>query len=191
MRRIREMFPAAFVTEAVDEESLNVLLPVADAIQIGSRNCLNYALLKSVGRTGKPVLLKRGFAATMEEYLNAAEYLALNGSEQIILCERGIRTMTEISRFTLDIGALAWLKNNLPLPVIADPSHAAGNVPLTFPLAMAAVAAGADGLLVECDGNPDDALCDRTQQLNFEQFHRLRVQCGRIRDPHVAGARDV
>lgn len=180
VRAIREEFGLAFVTEAVDAESLRLLLPLADAIQIGSRNCLNYALLKEAGRSGKPVILKRGFAVTVEEYLNAAEYLALEGATEIILCERGIRTVTEVTRFTLDLGAVAWLKARFPMPVIADPSHAAGEAALVAPLTLAAAAAGADGAMIECTPEPGNARSDAGQQLTLEQFVRLLEQTENI-----------
>lgn len=174
IRLVKQEFGLAYVAEVVDDESLALLLPLLDAVQVGSRNCMNYALLKKVGQVGKPVILKRGFAMTVEEWLCAAEYLALAGAKEIILCERGIRTMTEVTRFTLDLGALAWLKANGPLPVIADPSHATGDSSLVMPLARAALAAGADGLMLEVAPCPEQAQCDARQQLSFEQLRALR-----------------
>ena len=174
IRRIKAEFDLAYVSEVVDRASLELLLPYLDAVQVGSRNCMNYALLKMVGQTGKPVILKRGFAMTVDEWLYAAEYLAQAGARDIVLCERGIRTVTEVTRFTLDLGALAWLKTQDLLPVIADPSHATGDNSLVMPLARAALAAGADGLLLEVTPCPDQALCDARQQLSFAQLRALR-----------------
>ncbi len=174
VREVKEETGLAFVSEAVDEKSLELLLPVVDAVQIGSRNCLDYALLEAAGRCGKPVLLKRGFAVTVEEFLNAAEYLAANGASEIILCERGIRTVTEVTRFTLDLGAVAWLRARFPVPVIADPSHAAGDAALVEPLTLAAAAAGTDGILIECAPEPLRSQCDALQQLPASRLAALR-----------------
>jgi len=174
IRRIKAEFGLAYVSEVVDGASLELLLPYLDAVQVGSRNCMNYALLKLVGRAGKPVILKRGFAMTVDEWLCAAEYLALAGARDIVLCERGIRTVTEVTRFTLDLGALAWLKSQGVLPVIADPSHATGDSSLVVPLARAALAAGADGLMLEVAPCPEQAQCDARQQLSFDQLRALR-----------------
>jgi len=185
---VKREFGLAFVSEVVDEASLRGLLPVADVLQIGSRNCLNYALLKAVGKCEKPVLLKRGFAVTMEEYLNAAEYLASAGCREILLCERGIRTVTEVTRFTLDLGGALWLKNNYPMPVIADPSHAAGNSALVPPLTLAAAAAGLDGVMLESAPVPECTLCDSRQQLTLEQLRELKDQTDRILK-HCRGAK--
>ncbi|MBS1368965.1 MAG: 3-deoxy-7-phosphoheptulonate synthase [Lentisphaeria bacterium] len=183
VRELKRETGIAFVSEAVDAESLELLLPVLDLIQIGSRNCLNYALLEKAGRAGKPVLLKRGFAVTVGEFLNAAEYLAVNGASQIILCERGIRTVTEVTRFTLDLGAVAWLKARFPMPVIADPSHAAGDGSLVGPLTLAAAAAGADGAIIECTPEPAGAKCDARQQITPEQLTRLKRKVELFRSP--------
>ncbi|MDD3155367.1 MAG: 3-deoxy-7-phosphoheptulonate synthase [Victivallaceae bacterium] len=176
VRRAKEEFHFSFVTEVLDEASLRVLLPVTDMIQIGSRNCLNYELLKLAGATGKVVLLKRGFAVTMAEFLGAAEYLAASGAREIILCERGIRTVTEVTRFTLDVGAIAWLKRHVPCPVIADPSHAAGDAELVAPLLLAAHAAGADGAIVEVSQCPEETRCDAKQQLDLAAFAQMKRQ---------------
>jgi 3-deoxy-7-phosphoheptulonate synthase len=182
VRRIKEEFGLAYVAEAVDATSLELLLPHLDAVQIGSRNCMNYALLKLVGQVGKPVILKRGFAMTIDEWLSAAEYLALAGTRDILLCERGIRSVTEVTRFTLDLCGLAWLKNQDILPIIADPSHACGDSALVPPLAQAALAAGADGLLLEVSPCPEEARCDGKQQLSFAQLKDLRQRAKKSSD---------
>ncbi len=184
----KKKYGLAFISEVVDESSLQALLPVADILQIGSRNCLNYALLKLAGRYGRPVLLKRGFAVTMEEYLNAAEYLAASGCREILLCERGIRTVTEVTRFTLDLGGALWLKSRYPMPVIADPSHAAGDAALVSPLTLAAAAAGLDGVMLECSPSPECTRCDSRQQLTPDQLTGLKEQTDHLLK-HCRGVR--
>ncbi len=171
---IKKEFGITLVSEALDRESLQLLLPVADIIQIGSRNALNYELLKDAGRSGKPVLLKRGFSITVAEWLGAADYLAASGCREIIFCERGIRTVTEISRFTLDVAVIAWLRQNVPSPVIVDPSHAAGCCSLVPPLLMAGAAAGAQGALIEVNEQAKCANCDAGQQLSVQKFTELK-----------------
>lgn len=158
------------VTELVSERDTEAVAAVADVIQIGARNALNYALLTEAARTGKPVLLKRGLSATLHEWLLAAEYIAKQGNPNIILCERGIRTYETATRNTLDLSAVAAVKRETGLPVFVDPSHAAGRLDLVEPLAKAAVAVGADGLLVEVHPNPEHALSDQAQQMTFEVF---------------------
>lgn len=161
------------ISEVIDEDSLRAGAEVLDIIQIGSRNMQNFSLLRKVGRLGKPVLLKRGLAATLQEWLAAAEYILAEGNDQIILCERGIRTFEPATRNTLDLGAVAWLKQEVGFPVVVDPSHASGQRRLVGPLARGAVACGADGLLIEVHPEPEQALCDGQQSLNLEQFSRL------------------
>jgi 3-deoxy-7-phosphoheptulonate synthase len=139
-------------------------------IQVGARNMQNYPLLQVVGRLGKPVLLKRGLSSTLEELLQAADYILKEGNEQVILCERGIRTFETATRFTLDLSAIPWLKLHSHLPVIVDPSHAAGDRRLVEPLARAAAAVGADGIIVEIADDPEAALCDGPQQLYARDF---------------------
>jgi 3-deoxy-7-phosphoheptulonate synthase len=149
-----------------------------DVIQVGARNMQNYSLLQVVGRLGKPVLLKRGLSSTLEELLQAADYILKEGNEQVILCERGIRTFETATRFTLDLSAIPWLKLHSHLPVIVDPSHAAGDRRLVEPLARAAAAVGADGIIVEIADDPEAALCDGPQQLyarDFGEFARSVV----------------
>jgi 3-deoxy-7-phosphoheptulonate synthase len=158
------------VTELMDQRDLDQVLEVADVIQIGARNMQNYSLLAEVGRSGCPVLLKRGLSATLEELLMAAEYILKEGNEAVMLCERGIRTFETAYRFTLDLMAVPVLKQLSHLPVIVDPSHAAGRRDLVLPLSLAAAAAGADGLIVEVHPHPDQAICDGPQQLVADEF---------------------
>jgi 3-deoxy-7-phosphoheptulonate synthase len=158
------------VTELMDQRDIDAILEVADVIQIGARNMQNYTLLAEVGRSGRPVLLKRGFSSTLEELLMAAEYVLKEGNPNVILCERGIRTFETAYRFTLDLMAVPVLKELTHLPVIVDPSHAAGRRDLVMPLSLAAAAAGADGLIVEVHPHPDQAICDGPQQLVADDF---------------------
>jgi 3-deoxy-7-phosphoheptulonate synthase len=158
------------VTELMDPRHVDAVVAVADVIQIGARNMQNFSLLAEVGSVGKPVLLKRGPSASVEELLMAAEYVVKEGNEQVILCERGIRTFERSTRYTLDIGAVPVLKQETHLPVIVDPSHAAGRRELVGPLARAAVAAGADGIIVEVHPRPEEALCDGPQQIPVGEF---------------------
>jgi 3-deoxy-7-phosphoheptulonate synthase len=158
------------VTELMDARDLEQVLEVADVIQIGARNMQNYALLAEAGRAGVPVLLKRGLSATLEELLMAAEYVLKEGNEAVMLCERGIRTFETAYRFTLDLTAVPVLKELSHLPVVVDPSHAAGRRDLVEPLSLAAAAAGADGLIVEVHPAPEEAICDGPQALRAEGF---------------------
>ena len=166
------------VTELTDLRRLDEVLDVADAIQLGARSMQNYALLTELGRIDVPVLLKRGLAATIDELLHAADYILSGGNERVILCERGIRTFETAYRFTLDVGAVAVLRERTELPVVVDPSHAAGQRSLVLPLSLAAVGAGADGLLVEVHPDPAVALCDGEQALRAGEFdaymHQVR-----------------
>src|SRR3954464_8300458 len=158
------------VTELMDPRHVEEVLEVTDVIQVGARNMQNFLLLEEVGRSNKPVLLKRGPSASVEELLMAAEYVAKEGNEEIILCERGIRTFERSTRYTLDLGSVAVLKEETPLPVIVDPSHAAGRYALVLPLARAAAAVGADGIIVEVHPRPEEALCDGPQQIPSAAF---------------------
>jgi 3-deoxy-7-phosphoheptulonate synthase len=158
------------VTELLDARDLEPILEVADVIQVGARNMQNYALLTEVGRSGCPALIKRGPSSTVEELLLAAEYVLKEGNENVILCERGVRTFETAYRFTLDLTAVPVLKELSHLPVIVDPSHAPGRRALVEPLSLAAVAAGADGLIVEVHPTPEEAACDGPQQLRTEDF---------------------
>ncbi len=158
------------VTEVVDARDLEQVLEVADVVQIGSRNMYNYALLAEVGRSGATVLLKRGLSSTLDELLLSAEYILAEGNEDVILCERGIRTFEHAYRFTLDLMAVPVLKERTHLPVLVDPSHAAGRRELVTPLSRAAAAVGADGLIVEVHPQPDEAICDGPQSLRADEF---------------------
>lgn len=169
----REQTGLAIVTEVTDQTKAQAVAEVADVLQIGSRNMQNFALLQAVAKLDKPVLLKRGLSATIEEWLLAAEYILAEGNFNVILCERGIRTFETYTRNTLDLSAVAAVKQLSHLPVIADPSHGTGKRHLVAPLARAAVAAGADGLLIEVHPNPENALSDGPQSLKPEQFAAL------------------
>jgi 3-deoxy-7-phosphoheptulonate synthase len=161
------------VTEVVDTRTVDLVANHADMLQIGSRNQLNYELLKAVATTGKPILLKRGFAATLDELLRAAEYIVAGGNENVVLCERGIRTFARETRHTLDISAIPLLRELCRLPVIVDISHAAGRRDILPSLARASLAAGAHGIMVEVHPNPGLARSDAQQQLDLDQFERL------------------
>src|ERR1700719_1220454 len=158
------------VTELMDIRDLDAVLEVADVIQIGARNMQNYPLLAEIGRAGRPALLKRGLSSTLDELLMAAEYILKEGNPNVMLCERGIRTFETAYRFTLDLMAVPVLKELSHLPVIVDPSHAAGRRDLVLPLSLAAAAVGADGIIVEVHPNPDEAICDGPQALRAESF---------------------
>jgi 3-deoxy-7-phosphoheptulonate synthase len=158
------------VTELTDVREIDAVLEVADVIQIGARNMQNYALLTEIGRSGRPALLKRGPASTIDDLLLAAEYILTEGNDAVTLCERGIRTFEHATRYTLDLSAVPVIKERTHLPVIVDPSHAAGRRALVRPLSLAAVAAGADGLIVEVHPNPAEAVCDGPQALTTAEF---------------------
>ncbi len=161
------------VTELMDPRDTEVVCKYADIIQVGTRNMQNFRLLKEVGKLDKPILLKRGLSATIKEFLMSAEYVASEGNREIILCERGIRTFEGATRNTLDISAIPVLKEETHLPVIVDPSHAVGKWHLVPALAKAAIAAGADGLLIEVHADPENAMCDGSQSLKPKTFSRL------------------
>jgi 3-deoxy-D-arabino-heptulosonate 7-phosphate (DAHP) synthase len=173
LEKAREETGLPITTELMDPEDMSLVAKYADAIQVGARNMQNFTLLKKLGRVGKPVLLKRGFGNTIEEWLLAAEYIALHGNGDVVFVERGIRTFDKALRFTLDVGAIAYVKQHTHLPVIGDPSHPAGDRRYVIPLALAILAAGADGLIVEVHPEPDKAWSDAKQQLTFEQFTEL------------------
>src|SRR6059058_2884054 len=170
------------VTEVMDARDVQLVAKHADILQIGARNSQNYTLLDEVGRSGKPVLLKRGMSATIEEWLLAAEYVLSHGNRDVILCERGIRTFETATRFTFDVNAIPLVKKLSHLPLIGDPSHATGKWDLVEPVALAAIAAGADGLEVEVHPNPDHALSDGAQSLTFDNFAALMDQSRRVAD---------
>jgi 3-deoxy-7-phosphoheptulonate synthase len=161
------------VTEATDHDNLELVEKYADIIQIGARNMHNYSLLRRAGHASKPVLLKRSFAATIDELLMSAEYISSEGNNQVILCERGRRTFSDNTRNTLDLSAIPSIKESSPLPIIVDPSHAAGKRDYVIPLSKGAIAVGADGLLVEVHHDPPRALSDGMQSLYPEQFGEL------------------
>jgi 3-deoxy-7-phosphoheptulonate synthase len=158
------------VTELIDVRDVDAVLDVADVVQIGARNMQNYPLLAEIGRCGRPALLKRGLSSTLDELLMAAEYVLKEGNPNVMLCERGIRTFETAYRFTLDLMAVPVLKGLTHLPVVVDPSHAAGRRDLVEPLSLAAAAVGADGIIVEVHPNPDEAICDGPQALRAEGF---------------------
>ncbi len=168
----------AVVTEVLDAADLDFFSGKVSALQVGARNMQNYTLLRAVGRSGLPVVLKRGLAATVEELLLAAEYILNEGNEDVILCERGIRTFETSTRNTLDLNSVAWLKRHTHLPVLVDPSHGTGLAELVSPLAKAAVAVGADGLLVEVHPAPAEALSDGRQSLAPQAFEQLMRELG-------------
>lgn len=162
-----------FICEVTSIESLNQCLDYADILQIGTRNMQNFALLEACGKTNKPIILKRGMGATIDEFLSAAEYILKTGNQKVILCERGIRTFENSTRFTLDISAIPIIKQITNLPVIVDPSHASGKRELVESLSLAAIAAGADGLLIECHQNPDFAYSDGRQAIDFNTLKNI------------------
>jgi 3-deoxy-7-phosphoheptulonate synthase len=170
----------AIVTEVMAPEQVSLVSEYADVLQIGARNMHNYSLLEAVGAARRPVLLKRGPSATMEEFLLAAEYILKQGNSQVILCERGIRTFEDHVRFTLPLASVPYLREATHLPIVVDPSHGTGKSSLVGPMARAAVAAGADGLMIEVHGAPDTALSDGDQALTPTEFRRLMTECRRI-----------
>jgi 3-deoxy-7-phosphoheptulonate synthase len=170
------------VTEVVDTRQVELVAEHVDVLQVGARNMQNFALLSELGRVRRPVLLKRGLSATVKELLMAAEYIMAKGNRDVILCERGVRTFETATRNTLDVGAIAVLKAETHLPVIADPSHAGGRASLVAPLAFAAIAAGADGLIIEVHPDPSSALSDGDQSLTFDAFEDLVSRLGAFAD---------
>jgi 3-deoxy-7-phosphoheptulonate synthase len=182
MAEIRDTFGLKIVTEALDESSVDLVEQYGDVIQIGARNMQNFSLLKRAGRSKLPVLLKRGIAATLEEWLLAAEYIMAEGNYNVILCERGVRTFAQHTRNTLDLASVPAIRRISHLPVIIDPSHASGNAYMVTPLARAAVAVGADGLMVEVHNHPELALSDGAQALTPAQYAQLVDQVRAIRE---------
>jgi 3-deoxy-7-phosphoheptulonate synthase len=164
------------VSEVMDPSQIDLMLPFVDVLQVGARNMQNYHLLRALGSVEKPVLLKRGMSATIEEWLLSAEYIMSGGNYNVILCERGIRTFETYTRNTLDIAAIPVIKKLSHLPILADPSHGTGRRDKVAPMARAAVAAGADGLLLEVHNDPEHALSDGAQSLHFEQFEQLMAE---------------
>lgn len=180
LRQISKETGLPVVTEVMDTRQMELVANYADMIQIGSRNMQNFPLLKEAGMSKKPILLKRGLMATIEEFLNAAEYILHHGNDQVILCERGIRTFETTTRNTLDLSAVPMLKHLSHLPVIVDPSHATGIRWMIPTMSKAAIAAGADGLILEVHHKPEVALCDGPQSLHLEEFSELMLELHKI-----------
>ena len=181
LKKVREETGLLIITEAVDHDTLELVAEYTDIIQIGARNMQNYTLLRHAGQAAKPVLLKRGMSATLEEWLMAAEYILAEGNPQVILCERGVRAIGEHARNLLDLATIPVVHRESHLPIVVDPSHAAGRRDLVIPLARAAVAAGCDGLLIEVHHDPASALSDGLQSLYPEQFARLMQEIQGLR----------
>ncbi len=177
---VREQFGLNIVTEAMDEHGVDLVEKYGDCIQIGARNMQNFSLLKYVGKTRKPVLLKRGLSATLDEFMLAAEYVMAEGNYDVILCERGIRTFADHARNTMDLSVVPALHRYTHLPVIVDPSHGTGHNYMVTPLARAGVAVGADGLIIEVHPCPEEALCDGAQALTLRQYQTLVEQVTEI-----------
>ena len=173
LAKVKAELGIPIVTEVLDVHNIDLLVRHADILQVGARNMQNFSLLKELGKLKHPILLKRGFSATVTEWLTAADYLLAEGNKKVILCERGIRTFEDSTRFSLDIGSIAVIKRFSHLPVIVDPSHAAGHFAYVPTIAKGAIAAGADGLLIEVHPNPTEALVDGLQSLTFRDFERL------------------
>lgn len=180
MAEIRERFGLRIVTEAIDHESLELVAEYADVVQIGARNMQNFSLLKKVGRLRKPVLLKRGMSATLEEFLMAAEYILSEGNYEVVLCERGVRTFADHTRNTLDLSIVPAVQRLSHLPIVVDPSHGTGKRDKVLPMSRAAVATGADGLLIEVHHDPDRALSDGPQSILPDQFDELMSEIRQI-----------
>jgi 3-deoxy-7-phosphoheptulonate synthase len=183
LRRARAKTGIAVVTELMDTENADAVEAVADVIQIGARNMQNFSLLRRVGLARQPVLLKRGMSATLEEWLMSAEYLLSGGNYNVILCERGVRTFSDHSRNTLDLSVIPPARSLSHLPILVDPSHGTGKRDHVPPMALAALAAGADGLLIEVHPDPDHALSDGAQTLDFERFEHLLLQLRGLAEP--------
>ena len=180
LARAREVTGLRIVSEVVTPADVELLVRYADMLQVGTRNMQNYALLQEVGRAGKPVLLKRGMSSTVEEWLLAAEYILSQGNRDVVLCERGIRTFETSTRFTLDLNSVPLVRELSHLPVVVDPSQGTGKWSLVRPMSLAAVAAGAQGLIVEVHPRPDEALSDGAQSLDFQSFERLMRDVERL-----------
>jgi len=176
LAQAREETGMPIITEVLTPEDVGLVLRYADILQVGARNMQNFVLLDEVGKAGKPVMLKRGMSATIQEWLLSAEYILSQGNRQLMLCERGIRTFETYTRNTMDVSAIPIIEKVSHLPIIADPSHGTGKWYLVAPLALAAVAAGADGVMIEVHPSPDSALKDGPQSLTFDNFQRLMAQ---------------
>jgi 3-deoxy-7-phosphoheptulonate synthase len=180
LAEVRERFGLGIVTEAIDNESIDLVEKYADVIQIGARNMQNFSLLKRAGKASKPVLLKRGMSATLDEFLMAAEYILSEGNYQLILCERGVRTFSEHTRNTLDLSIIPAVQSRSHLPILVDPSHGTGRRNKVLPLSRAAIAVGADGLIVEVHHDPDHALSDGAQSIIPEELEQLMKEVRQI-----------
>ncbi|ADL13403.1 3-deoxy-7-phosphoheptulonate synthase [Acetohalobium arabaticum] len=176
----RERTGLKIVTELLYSDDIELVNSYTDILQIGSRNMQNYGLLKKLGEVDTPVMLKRGYAATIKEWLMAAEYVISHGNDNVILCERGIRTFETATRNTLDLNGIALIKDKLNIPVIIDPSHGTGQRNLVSPMAKAGISAGADGIMVEMHPNPEEALCDGQQSLTLDDFSQLVDELNRV-----------
>ena len=180
LRTVADEFDLRVVTEIVDKDDIDLFCKYADILQVGARNMQNFQMLKALGKCSKPVMLKRGLSATISEWLNAAEYIMSGGNEQVIFCERGIRTYETFTRNTLDLSAVAAVKELSHLPIVVDPSHGTGRWKMVAPMARAAIAAGADGLIIEVHPHPEKALSDGDQSLTPDAFKDLMSNLGGI-----------
>lgn len=180
LRQVADEFDLKVVTEIVDKDDIEIFCNYADILQVGARNMQNFQMLKALGKCSKPILLKRGLSSTISEWLNAAEYIMSGGNEQVIFCERGIRTYETFTRNTLDLSAVAAVKELSHLPIVVDPSHGTGRWKMVAPMARAAIAAGADGLIIEVHPHPEKALSDGDQSLRPEAFKELMNNLGGI-----------
>ncbi len=180
LRKAGDVVGLPIITEVVDTRDVFLVSEYADILQIGARNMQNFSLLQEVGKVNRPVLLKRGMNATIEEWLNCAEYIMSSGNKNVILCERGIRTHEKYTRNTLDLSAVVAIKHLTHLPIIVDPSHATGRREMIEPMSLASVAAGCDGLMVEVHNNPSEALSDAEQQLTLEEFKSLMNKINKL-----------
>jgi len=179
LKEAGDAYDLPIVSEVMDTRDVEMVFKYVDILQIGSRNMQNFSLLKEVGKTNKPILLKRGMTATIEDWLMAAEYVAYEGNSNIILCERGVRTFETYTRNTLDIAAVPIIKSLSNLPIIVDPSHGTGRKELILPMSKASLAAGADGIMIEIHPNPCEALSDGDQSLDFDEFNALMNEINR------------
>lgn len=173
LERVKSEARLPLVSEITDPRQLELMLGTVDVFQVGSRNMYNYELLKELGKVDRPVILKRAFAATIDEWIHAAEYVVRGGNDRVVLCERGIRTFETATRNTLDLNAVAWIKAHTDFSVIVDPSHGTGRRELVIPMALAGIAAGADGIICEVHPRPDQAFSDAFQALDFDAFEKL------------------
>lgn len=189
LREAREETGLPVVTEVLEPEKVQLVAKYADMLQVGARNVQNFSLLRAVGKSKMPVLLKRGMMSTIDEWLQAAEYILLEGNPNVVLCERGIRTFEKATRNTLDLSAVPVLRKQTHLPILVDPSHATGNRDLVAPMARAAVAAGADGLMIETHQSPETALSDSQQQLDLREFAGLMEELEHVAKAVARGIR--